>query len=131
MPPVALAPWSKLEFADSPACKEPGWRATLQIIAPWVKVTTPELRIEESPMIARVKWNEKRVCLEGFEAKMPNVNLRVTGGDRSAEPLSLSTWLVAKGSTFVRVGVADGVEWRQALECAVVPSASAQASTAP
>jgi hypothetical protein len=131
MPPVALAPWSKLEFGDSPACKEPGWRATLQIIAPWVKVTTPELRIDESPMIARVKWNEKRVCLEGFEAKMSNVNLRVTGGDRSAEPLALSTWLVAKGSTFMRVGVADGVEWRQPLECTVVPNANAQASATP
>lgn len=128
MPPVALAPWSKLELSDSPACKEPGWRATIQIIAPWIRVTTPELRVEEAPMLARVKWNEKRVCLEGFETKLPNVNLRVTGGDRSTEPLSLSTWLVAKGSTFTRVGVADGVEWRQPLECTVVPNTSAQAS---
>jgi hypothetical protein len=130
MPPVALAPWSKLEFADSPACKEPGWRTTLQIIAPWIRVTTPELRVEEAPMIARVKWNEKRVCLEGFEAKLPTVNLRVANPDRGNEPFPLSTWLVAKGSTFARVGIADGVEWRQPLECTVVPSAP-QASAAP
>jgi hypothetical protein len=30
------------------------------------------------------------------------------------------TWLVAKGSTFARIGVAEGVEWRQPLECNVV-----------
>lgn len=131
MPPIALAPWSKLEFADAPACKEPGWRATIQIIAPWVRVTTPELRVEEAPMIARVKWNEKRVCLEGFEAKLPNVNLRVNSADRGTEPLQLSTWLVSKGSTFARVAIADGVEWRQPLECTVVPNNAAQASASP
>lgn len=57
MPPVPLAPWSTLRLSDDPACKEPGWRATLQVIAPWVRVTTPELRVDEVPMIARVKWN--------------------------------------------------------------------------
>ena len=80
MPPVALAPWSTLRLADDPACKEPGWRTTLQAIAPWIRVTTPELRAEDMPMIARVKWSEKRVCLEGFEVKLPDVT-RACAGD--------------------------------------------------
>jgi hypothetical protein len=63
--------------------------------------------------------------------KLPNVNLRITGPDRGSEPLPLSTWLVAKGSTFTRVGIADGVEWRQPLECSIVPPSSSQQAAAP
>ncbi|HVH41839.1 MAG TPA: hypothetical protein VM925_05830 [Labilithrix sp.] len=119
--PTALAPWSELKLADDPACKaEPGgYRAVLQLVGPWVRVTTPELRVEEAAMIARVRWTAKRVCLEGFEAKLPNANVRVPSGGSTGEPISIATWLVAKGSMFARVGVSEGVEWRQALECSV------------
>ncbi len=130
MPPSALAPWSQLRLADDPACKEPGWRTTLQVIAPWVRVSTPELRVEDAPMLARVKWNDKRVCLEGIEAKLPNVTLRVSNGTSGGEPLVVATWLVAKGSTFARVGVSEGVEWRQPLECTIVPAPPPSAPTA-
>src|SRR6185295_5686090 len=51
MPPTSLAPWSTLKFGDAPECREPGWRATLQVIAPWVRISTPELRVDEAPMI--------------------------------------------------------------------------------
>lgn len=128
MPPVGLAPWSTLRLADDPACKEPGWRATLQVIAPWVRIATPELRVDEAPMLARVKWNDKRVCLEGIEAKLPTVTLRVASGTSGADPIVVSTWLVAKGSTFARVGVGEGVEWRQPLECSIVSAAAPTAS---
>jgi hypothetical protein len=121
MPPVALAAWSTLRLADDPACKEPGWRATLQIIAPWIRVTTPELRTEDLPMLARVKWSPSRVCLEGFEVKLPDVTVRAPGSSGS-EPLKVASWLVARGSVFARVAVADGVEWRQPLECTMIPS---------
>ncbi len=47
MPAVALAPWSSLRLSDDPACKDPGWRTTLQVIAPWIRVATPELRVED------------------------------------------------------------------------------------
>jgi hypothetical protein len=116
-PPIALAPWSELKLADDPACKaEPGgYRATLQTIAPWVRVTTPELRVEDAPMLARVRWSAKRVCLEGFEVKLPSVSIRA-----SSDLGSFATWLVAKGSSFARVSVSEGIEWRQALECSVV-----------
>lgn len=113
---TALAPWSELRFADDPACKSDttGWRATLQVIAPWIAVSTPELRVDPGPMVARVKWSPSRVCLEGFEVRAPNAQIRV-----GTEVKSVATWLVAKGSTFARVGIGEGVEWRQALECTI------------
>jgi hypothetical protein len=122
MPPSPLAPWSELKLADDPGCKsEPGgYRAVLQIVAPWIKITTPELRVDEAPMIARVRWTPKRLCLEGFEVKLPSVSMRLPSGSGASEPITFATWLVAKGSSFARVGVTDGVEWRQALECTVV-----------
>ncbi len=120
MPPSPLAPWSQLELADSAACKAEtgGHRATLSLVAPWIRVTTPELRVEDGPMLARVRWTQSRVCLEGFEVRLPPVTVRAAPTMGSAE-VSLATWLVARGSTFARVGVADGVEWRQPLECTV------------
>jgi hypothetical protein len=122
-PPSALSPWSELKLADDPACRsEPGgYRATIQAIGPWIRVTTPELRVaEDAPMLARVRWSPKRVCLEGFEVKLPNVPLKVPGN--GGDQITLATWLVAKGSTFARVAVAEGIEWRQPLECSLVAS---------
>jgi hypothetical protein len=120
-PPEVLAPWSELKLGDDPACKadSSGYRAVLQLAAPWVRLTNPELRVAEAPMIARVRWTPKRVCLEAFEVEAPSVNVRVSGTGAS-ELVAVATWLVAKGSTFARVGVGDGVEWRQALECNIV-----------
>ena len=122
MPPVALAPWSTMRFADDASCKDPGWRTTLSTIAPWIRVTTPELRTEDLPMLARVKWSEKRVCVEGFEVKLPDVSVRAPGTTAS-EPLKVASWLVARGNVFARVAIADGVEWRQPLECTMVAPA--------
>jgi hypothetical protein len=122
MPPVALAPWSELKLADDPVCKAEsgGFRAALQIIGPWIRVTAPELRVEDAPMIARVRWSPKRVCLEGFEVRLPSVGLRIAQPGGGYESGTLGTWLVGKGSSFARIGVADGIEWRQALDCAIV-----------
>lgn len=120
-PPSPLAPWSELRLADDPACKtEPGgYRAVLQISAPWIRVSTPELRVAGAPMIARVRWTPKRVCLEGFEVKVPNATVRV-GQDGGYEQATFATWLVGNGARFARVGITEGIEWRQALECTVV-----------
>ena len=120
-PALALAPWSTLRFADDPACKEPGFRATLQVIAPWIRMTTPELHTTDAgPMLARVKWNEKRVCLEGVEMRLPEVSVRVptTSGTDTIKPTS---WLVSRGSQFARVAITEGIEWRQPLECTLKP----------
>ena len=121
MPPVALAPWAQLRLADDPSCKEPGWRTTLQTIAPWIRVTTPELRTEDLPMIARVKWSDKRLCLEAFEVKLPDVTVRAPGPTGS-ETIKVASWLVARGGAYTRVAITEGVEWRQPLECTVTPA---------
>lgn len=121
-PSSALAPWSTLRFADDPSCKEPGWRTTLQLIGPWIRTTSPELRAEDAPMIARVKWSDKRVCLEAFEVKLADVSVRVPGVSGS-EVVKVDSWLVARGNTFARVAVAEGVEWRQPLECSLAARA--------
>jgi hypothetical protein len=119
-PPQPLAPWSEVKLADDPACKAErgGYRATLQTLGPWVRVANPELRVEDLPMFARVRWTPKRVCLEGFEVRLPNVTVRASGAVN--DPILFATWLVARGSTFARVGIAEGVEWRQSLDCTIV-----------
>jgi hypothetical protein len=65
-----------------------------------------------------VRWSPTRICLEAFEVKVPGVSVRVSNSG-SGETFTLATWLVGKGSTFVRVGVGEGVEWRQPLDCTV------------
>jgi hypothetical protein len=119
-PPIQLAPWSTVKFADDPACKaEPGgYRAVVQSIGPWVRVSTPEMKVEDAGAIVRVRWTEKRVCLEGFEVKLPSVTQR-TPTMGTLVTVTVGTWLVGKGSSFARVGTADGIEWRQPLECTV------------
>lgn len=121
--PSALAPWSELKLADDPVCKaeKAGYRATLQTIAPWVRVSTPELRVDDAPMLARVRWTKSHVCLEGFEVKLPSVSVRTGTPQGGMDTVTFSTWLVAKGATFARMGATDGIEWRQGLECTVVP----------
>lgn len=123
--PEPLGPWSTLAFADDPACKAEvgGYRTVLQIVSPWIRVATPDLRVEDYPMIARVRWTSKRVCLEGVEVKLPSVPLRLALAEET-EPLSVASWLVGKGSTFTRVAIGEGIEWRQPLECSIVKSGS-------
>lgn len=120
-PPTQLAAWSTMKFADDPACKAEtgGHRATIQAIGPWIRVTNPDLKIEDSAMFARVRWTPNRVCLEGFEVKLPLVNLPIVTSGTPGRT-TISTWLIAKGSTFARVSIAEGIEWRQPLECTVV-----------
>lgn len=120
-PPSPLASWSELRLADDPACTmEPGgYRAVLQLSAPWIRVATPELRGAGGPMIARVRWTPKRVCLEGFEVRGPSAIVRV-GQEAGYEEATFETWLVGSGARFARVGVGEGLAWRQALECTVV-----------
>ena len=67
-----------------------------------------------------MRWSAKRVCLEGFEVRVRNVSVSVPQAGGGFEPASVATWLVGKGSTFARVAVAEGIEWRQALECSIV-----------
>ncbi|AKV03589.1 hypothetical protein AKJ09_10252 [Labilithrix luteola] len=120
--PRALAPWSTLRLADDPACKQDtgGYRATLQTIAPWVRLTARELRAKDGPMFARVRWSDKLVCLEGLEMRLPEVTVRTPKSkDGTRDSVTLDTWLVSRGGSFARVGSTGGAEWRQPLECSI------------
>lgn len=118
----ALAPWSTLRFAEDPACKsEPGgYRATIQLVAPWLRLASADLRGEDSPSIVRVRWTEQRVCLEGFEVRGSDVTVRrasaSTPGNVTA---NAGTWIVGRGNVSARVAIGAGFEWRQPFECSL------------
>jgi hypothetical protein len=118
--PTQLAAWSTMKLADDPACKSEagGHRATIQAVGPWIRTTNPDLKVEDAPMIVRVRWTASRVCVEGFELKMPSVKLTIPSGGASV-PVTVGSYLVAKGSTIARVAVSEGIEWRQPMECTV------------
>lgn len=119
--PEALAPWSELKLEGDPACKDrDGYRAVVQTVGPWIRTTTPELRVGSAPGLLRVRWSARRVCLEGFEVATANLTLRVPTATGAPETIPFSSWIVGRGSSFARVAIGDGVEWRQALECSVV-----------
>jgi len=121
-PVVALAPWSEMKWADDPACKAEvgGHRAVLQLAAPWIRLTTPDLRAVDGPSLVRVRWTPRRVCVEGFEVPVTAVTTRLPSAAGSEPPTSFASWLVGRGSTFTRLVIAEGFEWRQPLECTVV-----------
>lgn len=119
--PKVLAPWSTLEPAEAPACKADtaGFRATLQLVGPWIRTTSPELRADEgAPVLARVKWSETRVCLEGVEIKVPAVSVHAPGSS-PGDPTKQASWIVGRGGQWARVAVGEGIEWRQPLECTI------------
>jgi hypothetical protein len=134
--PTALAPWSTLVPADDPACKaDPsGWRATLQTVAAWVRLTgaggaAEPAAMDGQPMLARVRWNATRVCLEGIEVRQQDV------WNGSSTPMAMptapspwgsawdspvETWVVARfagGTVAGRAGILQGAETRESLEC--------------
>jgi hypothetical protein len=133
---LPLAPWSTILPADDPACRADsgGWRATLQTMAPWLRVAgPPELRARAedtpAPMLARVKWSPARVCLEAVEVRVADTG---DGSTTSGSPFGsvwdapLETWLVARfagGPAAARVLVVHGGELRQPFDCTLAPLA--------
>jgi hypothetical protein len=131
---VPLAPWSTLVPADDPACRADtaGWRATLQSMAPWLRLSgPPELRSGDTPgtMLARVKWSPARVCLEAVEVRVADTG---DGSATSGTPFGsvwdspAETWLVARfvagpiassAPSAGRAVVVAGGELRQPVEC--------------
>jgi hypothetical protein len=114
---VPLAPWSTLTSAEDEACKSDvgGYRAIVQTVAPWIRLVGSEPEPDDdAPMLARVHWSEKRVCLEAVELRAADTPI---GGD-----VSIETWMVAHLTSPVsagKVAVVPGTEVRQAMTCAL------------
>jgi hypothetical protein len=132
-PAVALAPWSTLTPADDPACKADtaGWRVTLQTIAPWLHLDAAgDLRgMEDSFMLARVRWSSSRACLEAVELRTQDMTVAPGGGSQPSQwgtawDAPVESWAVARfagGAAAGRVVVIAGGELRQSLECKLGP----------
>jgi len=128
-PALALAPWSTLTPADDPACKADtaGWRVTVQTIAPWLRLDAPgDLRgMEDSFMLARVRWSTTRACLEAVELRTQDMTVAPGGGGQPSQwgtawDAPVESWAVARfagGAAAGRVVVIPGGELRQSLEC--------------
>jgi hypothetical protein len=127
---LALASWSTLVSADDSACKgDPsGWRATIQTMAPWLRLTGPaDLHAQdESTMIARVRWGSARVCLEAVETRSVDMTIPSGSSPTYGSPWDqpAESWVVARfagGATAGRVVVLPGAELHQAIECSLGP----------
>ncbi|HEX3345174.1 MAG TPA: hypothetical protein VHS09_11410, partial [Polyangiaceae bacterium] len=127
-PPVALAAWSTLTSADDAACKTDGagWRVTVQTIAPWLRLEgAGDLRgMEDSFMLARLRWSPARACLEAVELRTQDMSVAGGGAQPSqwgtAWDAPVESWAVATftaGAAAGRVVVVPGGELRQPLEC--------------
>jgi len=132
-PAVALAPWSTLTPADDAACKADtaGWRVTVQTIAPWLRLEAAgDLRgLEDSFMLARVRWSPARACLEAVELRTQDMAVASGGGPSPSQwgtawDAPVESWAVARfagGAAAGRVVVIPGGELRQTLECKLGP----------
>ncbi len=135
-PPSALAPWSTLETADSPACRADasGFRATLAVLRPWLRLAGDARAEEDAPMFARVRWSAARVCLEAVEVRITDSDVRVAVRDAPRErgargtttpvDAQIETWLVARFTGVpeaARVAIAPGIELRQTMTCTTTP----------
>ena len=145
----ALAPWSTIVTADDPSCKSDpsGWRATIQTAESWLRLVGPSFDPPpDAPMLARVRWNNARVCVEAVEVRAPDVHVSTASTPvrppvergATAQPWegSVESWVVAKfasapspasasasapsAAVASRVGIISGVEVRQPLSCALV-----------
>ncbi len=116
---VTLAPWSTLTPADDPACRgdAAGYRATVQLDG-WLALDGEPRREGHGTALARVRWGEARVCLEGLELRAGTT----AGADRSDTGRQLERWVVHRAlprplAGYVTIGA--GFELRQGARCAL------------
>ena len=131
-PPTALAAWSTLKTADAPECRaDPGgFRATLAVLKPWLKIAGDARSEEDAPMFARVRWSAARVCLEALEVRVGDTDVKVAvRGDRreraaqtAAAPIDaqIETWMVMRFAgtpEAAKLAIVPGIELRQPMTC--------------
>ncbi|HTJ84106.1 MAG TPA: hypothetical protein VL400_20445, partial [Polyangiaceae bacterium] len=120
--PVALAPWSTLEDATSPACAAGhGFHAVITSRAPWVRFGAPLEDGSDHVMIAKVRWGTDRVCLDGIEVSAVTHDL--------PEGLTVESYIAArfgKDASAGHVMVAEGAELREPRTCSLVSVAASK-----
>jgi hypothetical protein len=115
-----LAPWSTIALADSPECKADasGYRATVQVMADWMRVEATQERPDaSSPVLARVRWSETRICLEGLE-----VRRKGTEGDKKEPGRHYEQWSVMRvlpQLQSTRIAMGSGFDLKQPEKCVV------------
>lgn len=77
-PPTALAPWSTLAAAGTPACEGmTGHRAVVVMAEPWLTLGSAEATGASLVGFAQVRWNAERVCLDAVELPAHSFNLEI------------------------------------------------------
>jgi hypothetical protein len=99
----------------------------VQTIAPWLRLLAAgDLRgMEDSFMLARVRWSPARACLEAVELRTQDTAVAPGGGGTPSQwgtawDAPVESWAVARfagGAAAGRVVVIPGGELRQSLEC--------------
>lgn len=118
--PRPLAAWSTLTSAADPACRDAkdGYRAHVLTVRPWLRVGAGRPPDEAlTPMLARVRWSEARVCLEAVE--LP-VGMSSTSAGMPHETVLVARLSPPAAAAEVTVGV--GLERRLPMSCALTPA---------
>jgi hypothetical protein len=116
-PPVALAPWSTIVADGTPPCEGMrGHRMIVQTRQSWL-ATGPVTDLAETIMLARVRWNEERVCLEAVEAHALTHTLDFGTFD------STMVARFGKDAAGGHVMVSEGAELREPRSCTLGPAA--------
>jgi len=108
-----LAPWSTLAPAGSAECTadQEGYRAIVQTRLPWIKMSQWDNE-ETLPMLMRVNWSAKRVCLEAVE-----IGARMTSMSSRFETETIFVARFGSSPTAGQVGLVPGIEYRQPMKC--------------
>jgi hypothetical protein len=117
-PAVALAPWSTLELASSPACSQndDGVRAIIQTPHPWVTVAGGGGFFREPGMTALVRWSATRVCLEAVEVGYRAVKAPKDYGHPFADVMLVARF-VGEGTGAAFVGLSETSEYHETVSC--------------
>jgi hypothetical protein len=118
-PPVALAPWSTIEMASSPACTRDraGYRAVVQTGLPWVTVEgSPGFHFRTPGMSAMVRWGKDRVCLEAIEVGYTEIEDRSSGPPYGLKVMAVARFVGSGGGAGL-VGTDREASVRQPVTC--------------
>ncbi len=119
-PPIELAPWSKVEAANSPACgaadpDDNPVRALIQTAAPWVAFDGAPGFPQSPGMTAIVRWGRRRICVEALEVGYEKIE-RGDAPRYGAQVMAVARF-VGAGAGAGLVGMSEGEAYRVPATC--------------